>query len=70
MLPRFSLVEILASLGGLVFMGLLLGSLVFTTLSNFYMENDLISKLYTGHAPSPAKVMAHDDEEQPQPTKL
>lgn len=40
------MVEIMASIGGLIFLFYLLGKAVFTLYANFLLENDLTSRLY------------------------
>jgi len=45
-LPQFTIVEMIASVGGLLFIGYIFGRSVFSHLANFYMENELTSKLY------------------------
>lgn len=46
MLPQFTFIEILASIGGVLFMGYLFGSMIFPLFARFYLENHIMSKLY------------------------
>lgn len=51
-LPQFTLLEIVASVGGLLFAGNLVGQLIFPLCAKFHLENSLISKIY-GNAVKP-----------------
>ena len=46
-LPQFTMLELAASIGGLLFMGYAIGSLIFPRCAKFYLENERISMLYS-----------------------
>ena len=45
-LPQFTGVEMMASIGGLLFIGYICGSAVFSLYSSFHLENHLTSTVY------------------------
>ena len=55
-LPQFTMVEILASVGGILFFGYLAGSLVFPFFSTFYLENQIMGMIFKGTAGTDRKL--------------
>ena len=45
-LPQFTTVEIMSSIGGLLFVAYIVGSAVFTLYANFHLENHITSRVY------------------------
>lgn len=45
-LPQFTMLEIVASVGGLLFAGYIVGQLIFPLCAKFHLENSLMSKIY------------------------
>ena len=45
-LPKFTSIEVLSAIGGLLFVGYIIGQLTFPVCAKFYLENQLMSQLY------------------------
>ena len=47
MLPQFTFLEMMSAIGGLLFVGYIIGKLIFPLCAKFYLENQLMSQLYS-----------------------
>lgn len=45
-LPTFTTIEIISSIGGLLFVASIIGGAIFSLYAKFHLENYLMSKLY------------------------
>ncbi len=57
-LPQFTTIEMIASIGGLLFISSIVGGVIFSLYAKFHLENYLISKLYKN-------IASQDDQERP-----
>ena len=46
-LPQFTFLEMMSAIGGLLFIGYIIGQLIFPLCAKFYQENELMSQLYS-----------------------
>ena len=45
-LPQFTFLEIVASVGGVLFIFYIIGNMIFPVCARFYLENSMMSQLY------------------------